>query len=163
MVYKPAIKNNFAFTLVELLIAVSVMLILTAVTVMLLNPTKLRSDANETKSLSELGTVTNAMEFYFNDKHSYPLKLNDTVNHLGLIEEGYLKDSGLLQNDTPANYCYLTINDNVKASSYKICTKSTKATVTLLRSAAATGYDADECNLTEYPASQKVQCLQSPF
>ena len=157
MVHKPAIKNNFAFTLIELLIAVSVMLILTAVTVMLLNPTKLRSDANETKSLSELGTVTNAMEFYFNDKHSYPLTLSS------LSTDGYISDGGLLTDDSGANYCYLTINDTVKASSYKLCTKSTKATVTLTRNTAATGYDGDECDLTAYPTTQKVQCLQSPF
>ena len=161
MVYKPAIKNNFAFTLVELLIAVSVMLILTAVTVMLLNPTKLRSDANETKALSELGTVTNAMEFYFNDKHSYPLKLNDTVNHLGLIEEGYLTDVNLLTDDAGDNYCYLRITDGTTVSSYKICTKSTKTTSPLLSTVnPSSTYDATECSYTGDP---QVQCLQSPF
>ena len=155
MVYKPAIKNNFAFTLVELLIAVSVMLILTAVTVMLLNPTKLRSDANETKALSELGTVTNAMEFYFNDKHSYPATLDLSISG------GYISDSALLQDETSTNYCYLRITDGTTVSSYKICTKSTKTTSPLLSTVnPSSTYDATECSYTGDP---QVQCLQSPF
>jgi len=154
MVHKPAL-NNFAFTLIEILIAVSVMLILTAVTIMLLNPTKLRSDANETKSLSELGTVTNAMEFYYSDKQSYPLDLS------ALITDGHLSDAGLLTDDAGANYCYLTINDTVKASSYKICTKSTKTASPLLSVVnPSSTYDATECSYTGDP---QVQCLQSPF
>lgn len=153
MVHKPALKNNFAFTLVELLIAVSVMLILTAVTIMLLNPTKLRSDANETKSLSELGTITNAMEFYFNDKHSYPLTLSV------LSTDGYINDAGLLTDDAGGNYCYLTINDAVEASSYKICTKSTKVSSPTVATVKGV-FDAAECS---YADAQQVQCLQSPF
>lgn len=163
MVYKPAIKNNYAFTLVELLIAVSVMLVLTAVTVMLLNPTKLRSDANETKSLSELGTVTNALEFYYSDKKSYPADLNG-ASGLGLISGNYISDVGLLTDDAGTSYCYLTKGTPV--NSYKICTKSTKATVTLTRDVADNGYDGvTNCSSasTAYPAGQKVQCLQSPF
>jgi prepilin-type N-terminal cleavage/methylation domain-containing protein len=152
MVHTPALKNNFAFTLIEILIAVSVMLILTAVTIMLLNPTKLRSDANETKSLSELGTVTNAMEFYYSDKQSYPATLAE------LVTGNYLADATLLQDETATNYCYLTKGTLV--NSYKICTKSTK-TIAKKISIELRGYDGvGQCS---YAATQKVQCLQSPF
>jgi len=166
MVYKPALKNNFAFTLIELLIAVSVMLILTAVTIMLLNPTKLRSNANETKSLSELGTVTNALEFYYNDKHSYPTDINDSTN--GLVAQEYLTDEDLLKDEAGDSYCYLTRGDT--PSSYKICTKSNKenANTVLLERQNLTKSTSDDytraaCPSGTYPDDQKVQCLQSPF
>jgi len=163
MVHKPALKNNFAFTLIELLIAVSVMLILTAVTIMLLNPTRLRSNANETKSLSELGTITNAMEFYYNDKHSYPPSLQK------LIDDNYLSDSKLLEDDSPTPYCYLTKGS--PANTYKICTKSNKksANTILLEIQNLTvtpttdDYSRTTCTTANYPNGQQVKCLQSPF
>ncbi len=158
MVYKPAIKNNYAFTLVELLIAVSVMLVLTAVTVMLLNPTKLRSDANETKSLSELGTVTNALEFYYSDKKSYPADLNG-ASGLGLISGNYISDAGLLTDDAGTSYCYLTKGTPV--NSYKICTKSTKVSSPIINTLTS-GYDVTQCSYAS-STTQQVQCLQSPF
>lgn len=151
MVHKPAYINNTAFTLVELLIAVSVMLILTAVTIMLLNPTKLRSDANETKSLSELGTLTSALEFYYSDKQSYPATLD------ALTTGNYISDAALLTDETPTAYCYLTKGTPV--STYKICTKSGKTTALDITNVKV-NYTDTGCS---YVDGTTVQCLQSPF
>jgi len=151
MVHKLTLKNK-GFTLVELLIAVSVLLILMTVTIALINPTKVRNNANTTKSLSELGVITNALEFYYSDFSEYPSALSG-------LSPNYITDSEILKDANNVNYCYLRTMSGSKVVGYKICTLSSKDTAPLF-SAEKGSYDVNECS---YVDGNKVECLQSPF
>lgn len=65
-------KNKRAFTLVELLISMAILIVLVTVVTMALNPGALMNKANDSKRKSDLNKFKAAFEEYFNDKGYYP-------------------------------------------------------------------------------------------
>jgi len=66
-------KNTYrGFTLVELLIAVSLIGILTGVLLAVINPRGIQSKARDSQRISDLSKVKVALESYFADNRRYP-------------------------------------------------------------------------------------------
>lgn len=65
-------KFKFGFTLVELLIVISLVGTLAAGVAVVLNPTAQLNKANDAKRKSDLKQIQNALEIYYNDNRSYP-------------------------------------------------------------------------------------------
>jgi prepilin-type N-terminal cleavage/methylation domain-containing protein len=63
-------SNKFGFSLVELLVVISIISILAAVLVA--NLTGARERARDSKKIEELGSLKNALRMYYNDNQEYP-------------------------------------------------------------------------------------------
>lgn len=61
------------FTLVELLIAISLIAILTGVLLAVLNPRGIQAKARDSQRISDLSKVKVALESYFSDNRGYPV------------------------------------------------------------------------------------------
>jgi prepilin-type N-terminal cleavage/methylation domain-containing protein len=68
-------KINKGFTLVELLIAVSLIAILTGVMLAVLNPRGIQAKARDAQRASDLAKVKVALESYYADNRAYPLSV----------------------------------------------------------------------------------------
>jgi prepilin-type N-terminal cleavage/methylation domain-containing protein len=75
LVTKSQKKINKGFTLVELLIAVSLIAILTGVMLAVLNPRGIQAKARDAQRVSDLAKVKVALENYYADNRAYPLSL----------------------------------------------------------------------------------------
>ena len=64
-------KNN-AFTLIELLIVISVIAILASVTLVILNPAVLRNRAQDSTRREDLSVIQGALERWYSDNNQYP-------------------------------------------------------------------------------------------
>jgi len=62
------------FTLVELLIAISLIAILTGVLLAVLNPRGIQAKARDSQRISDLSKVKVALENYFSDNRAYPVE-----------------------------------------------------------------------------------------
>ncbi|KKS07182.1 MAG: general secretion pathway protein G [candidate division WWE3 bacterium GW2011_GWE1_41_27] len=67
-------EHKKGFTIVELLIVVSVIGILSGVTLSVINPAKLQARARDSQRISDLKKIQTALEAYFSDFRSYPPK-----------------------------------------------------------------------------------------
>lgn len=63
-------KNNSGFTLVELLVVMSIIGFLTSFGVYLINST--RADARDSRRLADVKTIQKALEMYYSDNLKYP-------------------------------------------------------------------------------------------
>lgn len=70
-------EKKKGFTLVELLIALSIIIAIAAILIGALNPVALRGKANDSKRKKDLDRIRKSFEEYFNDKDSYPLDIGD--------------------------------------------------------------------------------------
>lgn len=66
--------NNGGFTLVELLIAISLIGILTGVLLAVINPRGIQAKARDSQRISDLAKVKVALESYFSDNRAYPVR-----------------------------------------------------------------------------------------
>jgi prepilin-type N-terminal cleavage/methylation domain-containing protein len=64
------------FTLVELLITISVIAILTGALLSVLNPRGIQAKARDSQRVSDLSKVKVALENYFSDNRAYPVAVN---------------------------------------------------------------------------------------
>lgn len=69
-------KKN-AFTLVELLIVIAIVVILALILVGILNPLALVGKANDSERKKDLDRIRKSFEEYFNDKNVYPLDIKN--------------------------------------------------------------------------------------
>ncbi len=67
-------KLNKGFTLVELLVVISIIGILT--TLLMVNFVGTREKANDSKKVQDLNSIKNALRMYYNDNQSYPTGTN---------------------------------------------------------------------------------------
>jgi prepilin-type N-terminal cleavage/methylation domain-containing protein len=65
-------ENKKGFTLVELLIVMTIIGLLAIIAIMALNPQMLTGKANDSRRKSDLNKIRTAFEEYFNDKGKYP-------------------------------------------------------------------------------------------
>lgn len=93
--YKSRKKLNRGFTLVELLIAISLIGILTGVLLAVLNPRGIQAKARDSQRISDLSKVKVALELYFADNRSYPIyndfyALRLLAPPFGLLDSKYI-------------------------------------------------------------------------
>jgi type II secretory pathway pseudopilin PulG len=79
------IMKNKGFTLVELLIVITIMIILAIIAVGAINPIAQTNKSADTKAKRDIGRIKIAMEDYYNDKGCYPTQstidiLNNKTN-----------------------------------------------------------------------------------
>jgi len=67
-------NTTVGFTLVELLIAISLIGILTGVLLAVINPRGIQAKARDSQRVSDLAKVKVALESYFSDNRSYPIR-----------------------------------------------------------------------------------------
>ncbi len=67
-------KISDGFTLVELLIAISLIGILTGVLLAVINPRGIQAKARDSQRVSDLAKIKVALENYFSDNRAYPIR-----------------------------------------------------------------------------------------
>lgn len=65
-------QNKFGFTLIELVVSIAVLLILSSVTLAVLNPFEQFKKAQDSRRKNDLAQVQRALEAYYQDHGSYP-------------------------------------------------------------------------------------------
>jgi len=70
-------KNNFGFSLIELLVAITIIAILSTIALGSFRSTQMRSRDGQRKS--DLKQISNSLEMFFNDKKTYPGSLNGNI------------------------------------------------------------------------------------
>lgn len=64
------IRNNLGFSLIELLVVISIIAVLTAVLVM--NLVGARERSRDSQKIQDLNNLKNALRLYYNDNQAYP-------------------------------------------------------------------------------------------
>jgi prepilin-type N-terminal cleavage/methylation domain-containing protein len=70
-------KKNKGFTLTELLIVVSILVILAAILIGIINPIALVGKANDAERKKDLDRIKKSFEEYYNDKGNYPIDVGN--------------------------------------------------------------------------------------
>ena len=63
-------KNKKGFTIIELLVVISIIGLLATISVVVLNGARRKS--RDTKRISDIRQINTALEMYYNDRYSYP-------------------------------------------------------------------------------------------
>ncbi|MEX0621597.1 MAG: type II secretion system protein [Candidatus Woykebacteria bacterium] len=66
------LASKKAFTLVELLVVISIIAVLVTIVIIAINPQTLIRNTNDTKKRTELNQVKTSLQLYFNDNQAYP-------------------------------------------------------------------------------------------
>ena len=80
-------KHTAAFTLIELLIVISIIAILSGIAIAVINPTSMHARARDARRLSDISNIMNAVERYGIDTDNYPDDLN-VVRVSNILPEG---------------------------------------------------------------------------
>lgn len=103
----PKFRSNGGFTLTELLVVVSVIILLSLFAI-----PKLQAAADASKQVKvqhDLKTIEEALESHFKDHGYYPVKLGDLVKH------GYIKpQKNLFQSPICRCWYFYAVDDNVE-------------------------------------------------
>lgn len=105
-------RKNLGFTLVELMITVSVMAILSGVLLQVINPQELRKKTRDQQRIADLKRIQTALELYYADKRAYPPQANfgaipaELVNYINPIPQDP-KTSTYLYRVVNGDYCLL--------------------------------------------------------
>ena len=76
-------KKNKGFSLIELLVVISIIGVLT--TVLVMNFVGSRERARDAQKIQGLNNIKNALRMYYNDNQTYPTTLNTVVGTSGYI------------------------------------------------------------------------------
>lgn len=92
------------FTLVEVIVSITILAILLGSFLRILNPIYQYNKALDTQRLNDLTIITTSLDAYYNDNNSYPVEL-----HFGQPWTGYMaKVPNDPQYMTNGSYCYIT-------------------------------------------------------
>ena len=98
--------NKKAFTLVELLLAVSVLGILAAVTISIINPAKQRENARNGVRMSSMSKFAAALGVYYNDKGKFPSSNADLTEFNAFVGQ-YLEPNMVSFPSTPGGSTFI--------------------------------------------------------
>lgn len=75
-------KTKFGFTLVELLVVISIIAVLTAI--LTTNFMGMRERARDAQKIQDLGSIKSALRLYYNDNQTYPVNISaiGTTNYM---------------------------------------------------------------------------------
>lgn len=80
-------KNQKGFTLIELLVVIGILAVLLAITLIAINPAKQFSQANNTKRISDVNAILNAVNQYMADnKGALPAGITTSVQTISNTE-----------------------------------------------------------------------------
>lgn len=82
-------KKRLSFTLVELMVVMSIISILAAIVVVNVNST--RAKARDAKRISDLNTVASALQAYYADLHTYPPSANALGDPYGWSKNSFIE------------------------------------------------------------------------
>jgi len=109
------LKRNSGFTLVELLIVVSIIGILTGVVIGVINPNKVRGRARDGVRKNDIAVIKGALENYYSENNIYPddVPFGGTWSqYLKIVPQDPLVAKGF-------SYCYETPDSN----NFVLCTQ----------------------------------------
>ena len=66
-------KNNQGFTLIELIIVIAIIAVLATTIISVINPVEYQKVSRDTVRLSNLNSISQALELYFAENKSYPV------------------------------------------------------------------------------------------
>lgn len=75
------LQNNFGFSLIELLVVISIIAVLSSVLVA--NFMGMRERARDAQKIQDLNSMKSALRSYYNDHQGYPLTQTNMVNGIG--------------------------------------------------------------------------------
>lgn len=96
-------KKNKGFSLIELLVVISIIGVLT--TVLVMNFVGSRERARDAQTIQNLNSLKNALRMYYNDNQSYPLLESNLQTNL--VTGGYIESLGT----TSSSFYYAVINN----------------------------------------------------
>ncbi len=76
---KNIIKQDKGFTLIELIIVITIIAILGASIISLINPFEIQKNSRDSVRVSNLNSISQALELYFAQNKSYPTNLDSTA------------------------------------------------------------------------------------
>jgi len=97
-------KKHKGFTIIELMIVISIIGILSGLILTVIDPEKQRARARDGVRQKDLGIIATALEQYYADNNSYP-----TTSSIATLESTYLENSNYLQifpHDPKSGYAY---------------------------------------------------------
>src|SRR4030042_4669102 len=65
-------KNNYGFTLTELLIVLAIIAILVTTVLIAINPVRVIQDTRDSRNRTEMNQIKSALQLYFNENNDYP-------------------------------------------------------------------------------------------
>ncbi|MCF7796017.1 prepilin-type N-terminal cleavage/methylation domain-containing protein [Patescibacteria group bacterium] len=84
------------FTIIELLVVITIIGILTSISVVSLN--EIRKNSRDSKRISDLERIQTALDFYFIDNHDYPSDYIETGEDISEYKLGYNNYKALCEN-----------------------------------------------------------------
>lgn len=151
--------RSVGFTLVELLVVISILAILGVVAIAAINPVAILSKTRDNRRKADLKLIQPTLEMYYGQKRTYPVysatPANDAVTFGSQLTDGtvvYLK--ALPQDPTTGwGYCYRLDS----ASSYTMCAGVEDASNVLVPSGVTT------CTPTFSGTKAGDYCVTNPF
>jgi len=101
MKISPALKNK-GFTLIELIIVITIIAILGATIISFINPFEIQKNSRDSIRVSNLNSIAQALELYFAQNKSYPASLSAEV------KTSLLTFNSRISWDDPTGSCSVT-------------------------------------------------------
>lgn len=141
------------FTLVEMLVVISIILIITVAVMSAINPIAQQKKARDVVRRSDLSKMSTALEQYYADHNSYPVGTGAAVPYTGSLDT-YMNSLPADPVSATYSYCYNTANSN---QDYVLCS--------------ALEYGTSNENTTGTPVACNVKtgtqpyryCVRNPF
>lgn len=95
-------KSKNGFSLVELLVVISIIGVLSAV--LMMNFVGTRERSRDSQKIQDLNSLKNALRMYYNDHQSYPLSASYTLNALNSTEIGTTYLPGIVSSGIGYSY-----------------------------------------------------------
>ena len=144
-----------SFTLVELLVVVSVIGILAGIMISIINPERQRQRARDARRRSDLAIVSTALEQYYADHSVYPADTSYTdLRGNGTFTNGYLANPPVDPKTDTYDYCYST---NASLQTFVLCSVLEAADSSELNG--VTG----PCSPPGATGTTHVYCAKNPF
>lgn len=129
--YKNTPKGKKGFTLLELMITISIIVILSGILLQVINPSAIRAKARDEQRRSDLARIGAALELYFSENRAYPVQStpggipSEVANYMNPIPTDPLNSTYTYVSDAVGGvYCLgveMEMNTSANACSQTAC------------------------------------------